>query len=143
MIDNVAVLGPKRSRSQVEISKADARILGIKAPLRQSGDTVGTPGIILSSQANMVAISEGVIIAARHIHMNNRDAERFGLVDNDVVSVHLDGERALVLEEVTVRVNDNFALAMHIDIDEGNSACWNNDTTGRIIAKKKPANCAI
>jgi acetaldehyde dehydrogenase (acetylating) len=143
VIDNVAVLGPNRASSQVEISKADARILGIKAPLRQSGDIAGTPGIILSSQNNVVGIEEGVIIAARHIHMNSKDATRFGLVDKDVVSVHLEGERALVLEEVSVRVNDSFALAMHIDIDEGNSACWNKETKGRIIAKRKATNCLI
>lgn len=68
--------------------------------------------------------------------MNTKDAARFGLVDKDIVSVRLEGERALVLEEVLVRVDDSFALAMHIDIDEGNSACWNKETTGRIIAKK-------
>ena len=137
VIDNVAVLGPSRSSSQVEISKADARILGIKTPLRQSGDIEGTPGIILASQNNIVGLEEGVIIAARHIHMPSKDAQRFGVVDKDVVSVHLQGERALVLEEVLVRVNDDFALSMHIDIDEGNSVCWNKDTTGRIVAKKQ------
>ncbi|WP_375751009.1 acetaldehyde dehydrogenase (acetylating) [Vibrio sp. HN007] len=136
VIDNVAVLGPSRNSSQVEISKADARILGIKTPLRQSGDTEGTPGVILASQNNIVGLEEGVIIAARHIHMHTKDAERFGVVDKDVVSVHLQGERALILEEVLVRVNDDFALSMHIDIDEGNSVCWNKDTTGRIVAKK-------
>ena len=136
VIDNVAVLGPSRNRSQVEISKADARILGIKAPLRQSGDIKGTPGIILSSQSNVVGLEEGVIVAARHIHMNSSDAKRFGVVDKDVVSVHLQGERALVLEEVLVRVNDDFSLSMHIDIDEGNSVCWNKDTKGQIVAKK-------
>ncbi len=137
VIDNVAILGPSRKHSQVEISKADARILGIKAPLRQSGDIDGTPGVVLASQNNIVGIEEGVIVAARHIHMHTKDAERFGVVDKDVVSVHLQGERALVLEEVLVRVNDDFALSMHIDIDEGNSVCWNQGTTGRIIAKKR------
>lgn len=135
VMDNVAVLGPSRGRSQVEISKTDARILGVDAPVRQSGDTTGTPGIILASQSGIVGLEEGVIIAARHIHMSPADARRLCVSDNDMVSVRLDGDRPLILENVLIRVNDQFSLAMHIDPDEGNSAGWKNGVTGRIVKR--------
>jgi putative phosphotransacetylase len=137
VIDNVAVLGPARGNSQVEISKTDARILGTETPVRQSGDVAGTPGIILASQTGIVGLEEGLIVAARHIHMTPEDAKRFGVSDGDMVSVRLDGERPVILEDVVVRVSDTFSLAMHIDLDEGNSSGWNASVSGRIIGKKK------
>ncbi|CCO23636.1 phosphate propanoyltransferase [Maridesulfovibrio hydrothermalis] len=134
VMDNVAVLGPARTSSQVEISKTDARILGINAPVRQSGNIAETPGIILASQTGIVGLEEGVIIAARHIHMSTADAARFGVADNEKVSVRLEGERPVILEEVVVRVDDSFKLAMHIDPDEGNSAGWNKKVQGKIVS---------
>ncbi|WP_432738144.1 phosphate propanoyltransferase [Maridesulfovibrio sp. FT414] len=133
VMDNVAVLGPARTSSQVEISKTDARILGVDAPVRQSGDIKGTPGIILASQTGIVGLEEGVIIAARHIHMAPEDGAKFGVHDNDRVSVRLDSERPIILEDVVVRINDAFKLAMHIDPDEGNSAGWNKTVAGQIV----------
>lgn len=135
VMDNVAVLGPSRGSSQVEISKTDARILGIEAPVRQSGDVAGTPGIILASQTGIVGLEEGVIIASRHIHMSPEDARRFCVSDNEKVCVHLDTERPVTLEDVLVRVNDQFKLAMHIDPDEGNGSGWDSSVTGRIVGK--------
>ncbi len=136
VIDNVAVLGPSRGSSQVEVSKTDARILGTDAPVRQSGDIAGTPGIILASQTGIVGLEEGLIVAARHIHMSPADAERLCVADHDMVSVRLDGERPLVLEDVLVRVNNQFKLAMHIDPDEGNSSGWSSKVSGKIVGKK-------
>ncbi|WP_136805654.1 phosphate propanoyltransferase [Desulfosediminicola flagellatus] len=132
VMDNVAVLGPARSSSQIEISKTDARILGIDAPVRQSGDTAGTPGIVLASQTGIVGLEEGVIIASRHIHMSPEDAKKFGVSDKDKVSVHFDSDRPLTLRDVLVRVHESFKLAMHIDPDEGNSAGWDKTVSGRI-----------
>ena len=134
VMDNVAVLGPSRGSSQVEITKTDTRILGVNAPVRQSGDIKDTPGIILASQDGIVGLQEGVMVAARHIHMGPDDAKRFGVTDNALVNVHVNGERPVVLEDVLVRVNDNFKLAMHIDPDEGNSSGWNSNVTGKIVA---------
>ncbi len=136
VMDNVAVLGPSRSASQVEISKTDARVLGVDAPVRQSGDTVKSPGIVLSSQMNIVGLEEGAIVAARHIHMSPQDAQEYGLVDNDIVQVRLNTNRPVILEDVRVRVNPTFKLAMHIDSDEGNSAGWSSKVTGTILGKK-------
>ena len=136
VMDNVAVLGPSRGSSQVEISKTDARILGIDAPVRQSGDVAGSPGIILASQTGVVGMPEGVIVASRHIHMSPEDAARLHVADHDLVSVRLDGDRPVILEDVLVRVNKNFRLAMHIDSDEGNSSGWHKGVSGRIVARK-------
>lgn len=133
VMDNVAVLGPSRGSSQVEISKTDGRILGVDAPVRQSGDIAGTPGIILASQTGIVGLPEGVIVAARHIHMSPEDSRRLGVGDQDKVSVELDGDRPLTLQDVLVRVDGSFRLAMHIDPDEGNSAGWNKAVSGRIV----------
>lgn len=132
VMDNVAVLGPARPNSQIEISQTDARSLGIDAPVRQSGDTKGTPGIVLASTSGIVGLEEGVIIASRHIHMSLDDATRLGVSDMDKVSVHIDTERPITLNDVLIRVNKDFRLAMHIDPDEGNSAGWNKSISGRI-----------
>lgn len=137
VMDNVAVLGPSRGSSQVEISKTDARVLGIDAPVRQSGDVAGSPGIILASHTGVVGMPEGVIVASRHIHMSPEDAARLHVADHDLVSVRLDGDRPVILEDVLVRVNKNFRLAMHIDSDEGNSSGWHKGVSGRIVARKE------
>ena len=136
-MDKVAVLGPARSVSQIELSKTDARILGINPPVRQSGDTKDTPGIVLASTTGIVGLESGVIVAARHIHMHTDDAERFGLKDKDKVAVRLDTERPMILEDVLVRVSDSFKLAMHIDADEGNSAGWKPGVTGVIVRRSR------
>lgn len=133
VMNNVAVLGPSRDATQVEVSKTEARALGVNPPVRMSGDVKGTPGIILASQTGIVGLEEGVIVAARHIHMTPEDARRLRVSDNERVSVHIDSERPVTLEDVVVRVSDRFKLAMHIDPDEGNGSGWNSKVTGRIV----------
>ena len=140
VMDNVAVLGPSRGSSQVEVSKTDARQLGIDAPVRQSGDIAGTPGIILASQTGIVGLAEGAIVASRHIHMTPEDAKRLHVADGDLVSVRLDTERPMILENVLVRVNPAFHLSMHIDPDEGNSSGWTNGANGIIVGKGRSQN---
>ena len=119
-IENVRILGPVRSASQVEISATDARALGVKAPVRQSGDTVGSAPIALVGPKGAVYLDEGCIVAARHIHMSVPDANAAGLKDGDFVSVRM-GERAAILEQVKVRVDESFTTEMHIDTDEANA----------------------
>ena len=116
------VLGPARPESQVEVSLADARALGIAVPVRQSGDVEGTPGCKLVGPKGEVEIERGVIVAARHIHMSLEDAEKFGVKDKDIVSVQTQGERALLFNNVLVRANAAFKLEMHVDLEEGNAA---------------------
>ncbi len=137
VLDNVAVLGPERSSSQVEISMTDARALGIKVPVRQSGDTKGSPGIVLASSSNIVAIEEGVIVAARHIHMSPDDAKYFNVQDKEKVSVRLNGIRPVVLCDVLVRVHRDFRLTLHIDADEANGCGCDGNTTAVILKDKE------
>lgn len=130
----VSILGPVRPATQVEISASDARTLGVNAPVRESGDIAGSAPCKLVGPKGEVEISEGVIVAKRHIHMTPADAESFGVKDKDVVSVKIDSpERSLVFGDVVVRVSDKFALAMHIDTDESNAVLAPAGTMGTIV----------
>lgn len=133
-IAGVSILGPVRKASQVELSLTDARSIGVTAPVRESGDIEGSGACKLVGPKGEVELSQGVIAAKRHIHMTSADAAHFGLKDKDVVSVKVETNgRALTFGDVVVRVNDSFALAMHIDTDESNAACAGKDTMGEII----------
>ena len=121
-IENVRVLGPVRSKSQVEISATDAIKLGVKAPIRPSGDIKGSAPIAVVGPKGVVYLDEGCIIAKRHIHMSPKDAMAAGVHDGDVVSVKADNERGTVFNHVQIRVDDSFTLEMHIDTDEANAA---------------------
>lgn len=118
----VRILGPARKATQLEVSRTDAFALGINPPVRESGNIEGTPGITIKGPAGEVTINEGVIVAARHIHFHTDDAERFGIADKQRLTVRLQGERGLVLENVIARVSPEFALDLHIDTDEANAA---------------------
>ena len=130
----VSVLGPVRSANQVELSFSDARALGLKdVPVRESGDIAGTPGLKLVGPAGEIEISEGVIIAKRHIHFNVEEAAAFGVKDKQIVKVKLDTARPLIFDDVVCRVSPKFALAMHIDTDECNAACAFGTVYGEVI----------
>ena len=85
---SVAILGPVRNATQVEISATDARMLGIEAPVKESGDTAGSAGCKIVGPKGEVEISEGVIIAKRHIHLDPETAEKFGVKDKQIVNVN-------------------------------------------------------
>lgn len=121
-IKGVRVLGPVRDKTQIEISISDAFALGIKPEIRDSGDIKDTPGLKLTGPEGETVMDEGAIIAARHIHMSTEDAKDFGVKDKDKVKIKVDGPRGLTFDEVLVRVNDNYALEMHVDIEEGNAS---------------------
>ena len=121
-VDKVRVLGPERNQCQVEVSLTEEYKLGIKAPIRASGDLEGSPGIVLEGPYGSCELPEGVICALRHIHMAPEDALTFGLRDKDVVSITVRGERTLTFGDVLVRVDPNYRLDMHIDTDEANAA---------------------
>ena len=121
-IENVRVLGPVRSKSQVEISATDAIKLGVKAPIRPSGDIKDSAPIAVVGPKGVVYLNEGCIIAKRHIHMAPKDAQADGVKDGDIVSVKADNERGTVFNHVQIRVDDSFTLEMHIDTDEANAA---------------------
>lgn len=131
---NVSILGPVRSANQVELSATDARSIGLAAPVRESGDIKGSAGCKLVGPCGEVEISEGVIVAKRHIHMTVADAEKYGIKDKQIVKVEVKSEgRSLVFGDVVARVSDKFALAMHIDTDEGNAAGYFPGMTGEIL----------
>ncbi len=128
-LKGVRVLGPLRNETQVEISVTDGFLLGIPAPVRESGHLDGTPGIELMGPRGTIKKKSGVIAALRHIHMTPQDAVRFGVSDEDIVSVDIgSGIRSATLHGVLVRVSDRYALEMHLDIDEANAVgAKNND----------------
>ena len=130
----VSILGPERSADQVELSATDARSLGIDAPIRESGDIKGSGACKLVGPAGEVELSEGVIVAKRHIHMTPADAERFGVENGQIVSVLLDSGngRKTIFGDTVIRVSDSYALAMHIDTDESNAAACGRDMRGTI-----------
>lgn len=126
-IENVRILGPERKETQVEISRTDMYKLGVNAPVRDSGDLDGTPGIVLIGSKGMVSLGKGVICAKRHIHLNPEEAAHFRLKDRDEVMVRANNERGLVFENVLIRVHDTFVQELHLDTDEANAAGLNNN----------------
>ena len=132
-IENVRILGPLRKATQVEILPSDAFRLGIKAPVRDSGDLAGSASLTLVGPAGAVTLKEGVIIAARHIHMEPGDAARLGLADKDRVCAEVGGARGLIFKEVLVRVSPDYRLEMHVDIDEANAAGITNGDYAQIV----------
>ena len=121
-VERVRILGPARKYTQVEIAMTEQFKIGVYPPIRESGDIANTPGCILEGAAGKVELDRGVICALRHIHMTPEDALRYGVRDKSVVRVRIAGDRELVFGDVLVRVDPNFALAMHIDTDEANAA---------------------
>ena len=132
-IDRVAVLGPERKACQVELSATDCVALGIDAPVRLSGDTAGSPGIVLESESGRLPLSEGVIIAQRHIHMTPEDARARGLSDRASVQVRTLTQRPLTFEEVVVRVSPEFRTYAHLDYDEANACGFRKGDLGMIV----------
>lgn len=133
-IANVIILGPARKASQVEVSLTDARTLGIAAPIRESGDVAGSGACKLVGPCGEVELTEGVIAAKRHIHFTPDNAKEFGVEDKQIVSVKIsNADRSTVFGDVVVRVNENFAPAMHIDTDEANAACAFGECWGEVI----------
>ncbi len=132
-IEDVRLLGPVRTYTQVEISRSDAMRLGIDPPVRRSGDLVGSEPITLVGPAGTVALKQGAVRATRHIHMNDRDAAVHRVKDGDLVRVRFPGERALVFENVLVRVGGSSALELHLDTDDANAADVRPRTTVEIL----------
>lgn len=132
-LEGVRVLGPVRKQSQAEISATDAIKLGVKAPIRESGDLNGSAPIVIVGPRGAVHLKEGCIIAQRHIHMSPKDALAAGVQDQDEVSVKAENERGTVFNHVKIRVDNSFTLEMHIDTDEANAANIITDQTVTMI----------
>ena len=134
-IERVRLLGPARKQTQVEISVSDCFKLGVQAPLRESGQLDGSAPITLVGPCGSITVPQGCIIAINHIHMHTKDAAKWGLRDKDKVNVKTCTPRGLIFLEVLCRVSDNFALEMHVDMDEANAASLKNGDKVMILGK--------
>lgn len=132
----ISILGPTRPNTQLEISLSDTRTLGVSAPIRESGDVAGSAGFVVKGPVGEIDLSEGCIVAKRHIHVTPEDAEKYGLCDKEIVMVKIEGTgRALIFDDVVIRVRADFATAMHIDVDEANGAKVGGVVYGEVIKK--------
>ncbi len=134
-LKNVVVLGPCRKETQVEISLTDGLALGLKPPIKQSGELDGTLGVEICTEKSTVSLKRGLMAAKRHIHITPKDAEKFNVEDNEIVLVKVFGDRPLLFDDVVIRVSENFETYMHIDYDEANACGFKKGTLARIIKK--------
>ena len=134
-LQNVVILGPEREKSQIEVSKTDANILGIKAPLKESGKIQGTPGLEIAANGKNLTLDEGVLVADRHIHMSMEDAKNQSFEDGDRVDVEVQTDRPIIFKNVKLRVSENSETAMHIDYDEANACNLSGRMLGLIVKK--------
>lgn len=140
MLPTVRVLGPTRNFSQVELAFTDSISLGIDAPVRHSGHIKGTPGCVLVGPHGVVELDEGVIRAARHVHMNYTDCDYYGVKNGDFMKLRIDSPQcSVVFEELLVRADATSKLEVHIDTDEGN-ACF-LDAATKVELQKYEAGC--
>ena len=134
MLPSVRILGPTRSHSQVELANTDAISLGIEAPVRHSGDIEGTPGCVLVGPAGVVELKQGVIRAARHVHLNPQHARLYGVADREMLHLRIESPSCtMVMEDVLARVGEKARLEVHIDTDEGNACMLDQATRVRLI----------
>lgn len=132
-LKGIRVLGPARPETQVELAMTDARTIGIKAPVRESGKLEGTPGCKIVGPCGEVEIDHGVIVALRHVHLSPAQAEEAGVKDKDIVSIKIEGERGLIFNNVLVRSGDAHEKEVHLDTDEGNAAGCGPDSVCTLI----------
>ena len=133
-IPGVRLLGPERRESQVELSITDGFVLGVPLPVRVSGDIDGTPGGFLIGPRGAVKLACGLLVAARHIHLEPDHAAATGLQNKQRVSVRVLGKRGLIFEETVVRISPDFRTEMHLDMDEGNAAAVRGGDMVEVIA---------
>ena len=133
-LENLRVVGPVRQATQAELAYTDTFSLGIDAPLRISGDVAGSAGAKLIGPAGKVDLKEGVIVAKRHLHINQKEADKLGFKNDDVVKVAVGGERGLIFDNIVVRIKPNFHISVHLDTDEANaSGCGKICSFGELI----------
>ena len=125
-IKNVRILGPERTQTQVEISMTDSFKLGINPLVKMSGDIKGTPGAVIIGPAGQIELSEGVMISARHVHINEEQAALYNLKNGDIISLKKSGIRETIFGNVVVRRGNSHSLELHIDTDEANAAMLKN-----------------
>ena len=141
-LPTVRILGPTRPFSQVELAFTDTISLGIDAPVRHSGKIEGTPGCVLVGPKGVVELPEGVIRAARHVHMNFRDAERYGVKNGDLMKLRIESPMSTtVMEDLLVRADETSKLEVHIDTDEGNACHLDGASKVELFKQESPCSC--
>jgi len=141
-LPTVRVLGPTRDHSQVELAFTDAISLGIDAPVRHSGQISGTPGCVLVGPKGVVELNEGVIRAARHVHINHGDCEHYGVKNKDFVKLRIESPQCTVVyEDLLVRADETSKLEVHLDTDEGNAAFLDQATKVELLAQEEACKC--
>lgn len=136
ILENVAILGPPREQSQVELSKTDALKLGLRLPVKLSGDLANTPGIIIAVGEKVVSLPQGVIIAQRHLHVSAEDAQQHQLLTGQKVRVKMASQRPVIFEDVQVRVSSQFRSVLHIDYDEANACGFELGDLGTVLPSR-------
>ncbi len=134
MIPNVRILGGIRKFTQIELSYTDGIFMGIDLPLRVSGDIKGSAGCVVVGPHGALNLREGVIRAARHVHMGDADLAHFQVKDGDNMKLKIEGPCGLVFENMRVRYHPKVKLEVHIDTDEGN-ACHVQSATRMELLK--------
>jgi len=132
-LEKVRILGPARSATQVEVSQTDSIKLGLKPPLRESGNIEGSSPITIVGPKGSLYKKEGLILAQAHIHMHPGDARHYGVEDGEYVKIEIDGERPITLGKVLIRVSPRYRLEMHVDTDEANAGSITGKTFGKLM----------
>ncbi|WP_443660365.1 phosphate propanoyltransferase [Clostridium algidicarnis] len=132
-IERVRVLGPERSKTQVEVLMGDCIKLGVKQHVKLSGDLSGTAGVTLIGPKGSVQLEEGVVVAQRHIHMTKEDAKNLDVCNGDIVSIKIDDLRGGIYSNVAIRANDTSKLECHLDIEEANAMGISSKTKITIV----------
>ncbi|SHI97660.1 phosphate propanoyltransferase [Lutispora thermophila] len=133
IIRNVAILGPVREDTQIEISRTDSISLGINAPLRLSGDLKDSETLYIRCNGKIIEVPSSTIVAKRHIHMTPEDGRRFGVEDKQIVKVRIGSPRPVIFEDVVIRISNRSRLSMHIDHDEANACGFFEGVVGEIM----------
>jgi propanediol utilization protein len=141
MLPSVRILGPTRSYSQVELAFTDGISLGIDLPVRASGHIDGTPGCVLVGPQGVVELSQGVIRAERHVHMNNEHARNYGVAGGDRMSLKVTSPCSVVLEDLLVRADETSKLEVHLDTDEGNAIDLDHATCVKLLKQDAACQC--
>lgn len=136
VLEGVRIIGPCRNYNQVEISRSDARKLGLNPPVRKSGDLENSETITIIGEIGSIILENVCILSERHIHMNTSEAKEFGVVDGEIVKVLVSGDKSCILD-AHIKVSENGVLAFHIDTDDANATGLNNDDFVEVIIDKE------
>ena len=136
VLQQVRIIGPARSQTQVELSRTDTFPLGIDAPLRDSGELKDTPGAVLIGSKGVVVLKRGCMIAKAHVHMLAKNAEKLDITESDKVSILIKGEKTVCYQDIRVRLVSEGITEFHIDTDEANAAFADTGDMAMILHKE-------